>query len=224
MDVPSLESHRSGRQSIVPACLALIGFALLLAGCTSGGDQGQASAPSAPSPRVERQALDNLLALYQEAVVAEDSDRLQALLAPASALSQAQTTTAPRQDPLEVVTDPTALQATLRATLQQTTVTALAIPPETVQVAADHSSVTFLEVASTLEPQTVTQSTRVYRTTWGLSRVGTEVVRVGISVVSHSGPLVEVTTPGLLVAGLPQPLTVRATTTAFALAATEAPS
>jgi nitrous oxidase accessory protein NosD/streptogramin lyase len=196
---------------------------LLLAGCTSGGDQGQASAPSAPSPRVERQAIDNLLALYQAAVVAEDSDRLQALLAPATALAQAQTTTAPRQDPLEVVTDPTAFQATLRATFQQTTVTALTIPPETVEVAPDQSSVTFLEVESTLNPQTVTQHTRVYRTTWGLSRVGTDVVRVGISAVSRAGPLVEVTTRGLLVAGPPQPLTVRAPTAGFALAAVEVP-
>ena len=68
---------------------------LLLTGCTSGGDQGQATAPSAPSPRVERQAIDNLLALYQEAVVAEDSDRLQALLAPATALAQTTTALAP---------------------------------------------------------------------------------------------------------------------------------
>ena len=60
---------------------------LLQGGCSSGGDQGQATAPSAPSPQVERQALANLLALYQEAVVAEDSDRWQALLAPASAMA-----------------------------------------------------------------------------------------------------------------------------------------
>ena len=66
----------------------LLTLALLLAGCTSGGDEGQATAPSAPSPRVERQALANLLALYQEAVVAEDSDRLQALLAPATVLAR----------------------------------------------------------------------------------------------------------------------------------------
>lgn len=73
----------------------LLGLLLCLAGCTSGGDQGQATAPSAPSPRVERQAIDNLLALYQEAVVAEDGDRLQALLAPAPAQPPA----APPQDP-----------------------------------------------------------------------------------------------------------------------------
>ena len=201
------------------SALALMALLLLLTGCTPGGDQGQATAPSAPSPRVERQAIDNLLALYQEAVVAEDSDRLQALLAPATAL--AQTTTAPRQDSPGCLTDPTAFQAALRATFQQATVTALTIPPETVQVAPDQRSVTFLEVESTLNPQTVTQQTRVYRTTWELSRVGTGVVRLGISAVSRVGPLVEITTASLLVAGPPQPLTVRAPTAAFVLAAVE---
>ena len=82
--------------------LLLLALLLCLAGCTSGGDQGQATAPSAPSPAVERQALANLLALYQEAVVAEDSDRLQALLAPAAALAPGpdhRRPSAPRQDP-----------------------------------------------------------------------------------------------------------------------------
>ena len=102
-----------------------------------GGDQGQAIAPSAPSPRVERQAIDNLLALYQEAVVAEDSDRLSALLAPATALVPGQPTAVPRQDPPGAVADPGVLQATLHTTFQQTTVTALAIPPETVVLAPD---------------------------------------------------------------------------------------
>ena len=121
------------------------------------------------------------------------------------------------------MTDPTALQEALRATFQQATVTALVIPPETVGIAPDQSSVTFLEVESTLDPAMVAQHTRVYRTTWGLSRVGTGVVRFGISAVRREGPLVEVTTAGLLVAGPPQPLTVRAPTAAFALAAVEVP-
>ena len=111
----------------------LLLLSLYLAGCTSGGDQGQATAP-APSPQVERQALDNLLTLYQEAVVAEDSDRLLALLAPATALAQAQTT-APCARTRRLLDSPTALRDTLRATFQQATVTALAIPPETVEVA-----------------------------------------------------------------------------------------
>ena len=221
MHIPYVRS-RGRRIAPLPGCSGSGCCSCYLAGCTSGGDQGQATAPSAPSPRVERQAIDNLLALYQEAVVAEDSDRLQALLAPATALAS-QTTTAPRQDPPGSLTDPTALRDTLRATFQQATVTALTIPPETVQVAPDQSSVTFLEVESTLEPRTVTQHTRVYRTTWGLSRVGTGVVRLGISAVSRAGPLVEVTTAGLLVAGPPQPLTVRAPTAAFVLAAVEVP-
>ena len=209
----------------IPHVLMLLELALLLclASCTSGGDEGQATAPSAPSPRVERQAIDNLLALYQEAVVAEDSDRLQALLAPAATSGPAQSTATPRQDPTGAFADPAALQQALRTTFQQATVTALAIPPESVVIAPDQSSVTFLEVESTLDPATVSQHTRVYRTTWGLSRVGTGVVRVGISAVSRLGPLVEVRTVGLLVAGPPQPLIIRAPTATFALAAVELP-
>ena len=102
--------------------LLLLVLSSFLSQCTPGGDQDQATAPSAPSPPVEHQALANLLALYQEAVVAEDSDRPQALLAPATALAQAQTTaTAPalRQDPPGVSAAPAALQETLRATLHR---------------------------------------------------------------------------------------------------------
>ena len=97
----------------------------------------------------------------------------------------AATAPALRQDPPGAFAAPAALQDALRATFQQATVTALAIPPETVVIAPDQSSVTFLEVESTLDPATVAQHTRVYRTTWGLSRVGTGVVRLGISAVSR---------------------------------------
>jgi hypothetical protein len=127
----------------------LLVLLLGLAGCTSGGGEGQATAPSAPSPQVERQALANLLALYPEAVVAEDSDRLQALLAPEAVLMPAQPTAVPRQDPSGAFADLTTFQATLRTTFQHTAVTALAIPPETVVLAPDQSQVTFLEVEST---------------------------------------------------------------------------
>jgi hypothetical protein len=205
----------------------LCALTLLLAGCAPGGDSGHPTAPSVPSPTVERQAIANLLALYQEALVAEDSDRLHALLAPGATLGQAQSAAAPpalrHQDPTGVFADLSAFQEAMRATFQQRTVTALAVPPETVVIAPDQNSVTFLEVESTLDPQTVAQHTRVYRTTWGLSRVGTGVVRFGISAVSRQGPLVEVTTAGLLVAGPPLPLTVRAPTAAFVLAAVEVP-
>jgi len=87
--------------------MLLLGLILLVSSCTPGGDQGQPSAPSAPGPAVERQALAHLLALYQEAVVAEDSDRLHALLAPAAGPAQAQhaAPSAPRQEPVGALAD-----------------------------------------------------------------------------------------------------------------------
>jgi hypothetical protein len=121
---------------------------------------------------VESQAIANLLALYQEAVVAEDSDRLHALLAPPAALAQAQSAAASparRQDPTGAFADLAAFQEAMSTIFRQHTVTALAIPPATVEVAPDQSSITFLEVESTLDPQTLAQHTRVYRTTWGLA-------------------------------------------------------
>ena len=179
-------------------------------------------APGAPSPRVERQAIDNLLALYQEAVVAEDSDRLQALLAPAAALGQAQTTAAPRQDPTGAFADLAAFQAALRATFQQATVTALAIPPETLVMAPDQSSVTFLEVESTLDPRTLAQHTRAYRTTWQLHHGSTGgTATVGIAAVQRVGPLAQITTPGQVQAGALTRVTVTTPSTGWALARVE---
>src|SRR5262245_36670802 len=121
------------------AGLCVLLLVLLQAGCTSGGDSGHPTAPSAPSATVEPQAITNLLTLYQEAVVAEDSDRLQALLAPVAALPQPQTT--PRQDSTGTFADLAAFQEALRITFQQFTVTALAIPPASVVFAPDESSV-----------------------------------------------------------------------------------
>jgi hypothetical protein len=196
----------------------LLVLLLLLAGCSSGGGEGQATAPSAPSPRVERQALDNLLALYQEAVVAEDSDRLQALLAPALV----QTAAVPRQDPPGALTGPATLQDTMRATFQQTTVTALVIPPETIVIAPDQSSVTFLEVESTLDPVTLAQHTRVYRTTWQLRRDSADsTVTFGIGTVQRLGPLAQVTTPGQIQSGALTRVTVTTPTAGWALADVE---
>src|SRR5262245_15425168 len=186
-----------GKEAGVDRFMLLMVLILLMSSCTSGGDQGQATAPSAPSPRVERQALDNLLTLYQEAVVAEDSDRLQALLVPATMSGQAQTTAVPRQDPTGAFADLTSFQEAMRGTFQQTTVTALSIPSATVDITPDQSRVTFLEVESLLDPRTVVQHTRVYRTTWQLRRATTgDTVTFGIAAVQRQGPVVQITTPG----------------------------
>src|SRR5882672_9060521 len=150
MMVASELVHGESRRGRLLHALPLVALLLLLAGCQPGSDQGQATAPSTPSSKVERQAIANLLALYQEAVVAEDSDRLSALLAPAA--PQAQTTAALRQDPTGAFADLAAFQEAMRTTFRQATVTALALPPDTVEMAPDQSRVTFLEVESTLDP------------------------------------------------------------------------
>ena len=77
-------------------------------------------------------------------------------------------------------------------------------------IAPDRGSVTFLEVESTLDPVSLMQATRVFRTTWQLARgVADGEVTVRIAAVTRQGPLVEVHTPGLLLAGPPASVEVR---------------
>ena len=223
MNTPVLARHRSWRWLGMPHVLLLLGLALFLSGCDPGGNQGSLSSQPAPSAPGEQQAVDNLLALYREAVLAEDIDRLQALLQPEPALTQ--TAGAPRtarQEPSGAFADLAVFRQALSDTFLAHAVTALELPETEVVLAPDRGSVTFLEVESTLDPAHLTQATRVFRTTWQLARTEADgVVTVRIAAVIRPDPLVEVHTPGLLLAGPPAPVEVRAASAAFALAAAE---
>jgi hypothetical protein len=209
----------------MPHVLILLGLALLLSGCDPGGNQGSLSTPDGPSAPVEQQAIQRLLELYREAVLAEDIDRVQALLQPAPALGQAAASQrTARQAADGTFPDLATFRQALSATFVTQAVTALELPATEVVIAPDHSSVTFLEVESTLDPASLTQATRVLRTAWQLARTEADgVVTFRIAAVRRPEPLVEVHTPGLLVAGPPQPLTVHARSTAFAPVAVEVP-
>ena len=62
-----------------PGLLVLLGLGLW-AGC-SASDKQTLTAPTAASPQLEQQAIANLFDLYRQALLQEDIDRLQALLA-----------------------------------------------------------------------------------------------------------------------------------------------
>jgi hypothetical protein len=174
---------------------------------------------------LEQRAVDNLLALYSTARRQADIDRVDALLDPAAP----QATTAAlvaqgsqRQVDEGAVTDVQALRATLTKTFRTRTVTGLDIPAETIKVATDRHSVTFLEVESTEDPVTLVQQTRLFHTTLGLTQDevhGTVTVRIGT--VQREGPLVQVTTPGQVQAGALTRVEVRGTGEPFALAGVE---
>src|SRR5262245_60223678 len=142
--------HANRPRSTVALLLLL---PLLLAGCQPGGNQGNPAAPASPSAQVERQAVDNLLRLYREALLAEDSDRLQALLQPEATLTRAagalHTT---RQEPSGAFADLAAFRDALSNTFRTQVLTAVEIPDAAVLLAPDRRSVTFLEVESTLDP------------------------------------------------------------------------
>src|SRR5262245_8060825 len=203
----------------------LLGLGLLLVGCNTGGNQGSLAPQSGTALTLERQAVDNLLTLYRTALRQADIDRVDALLQPAAP----QPTTAAlvaqraqRQVEEGAVRDVQALRATLTTTFRTRTVTALDIPADTIKVAPDRHSVTFLEVESTEDPVTLVQQTRLFRTTLGLTQDevhGTVTVRIGT--VQREGPLVQVTTLGQVQAGALTRVEARGTGEPFALAGVE---
>src|SRR5438309_2730057 len=84
------------RQSL----LVLLCLALLVAGCGTS-DHQTLTTPTAASPQAEQQAITNLLDLYRQALLQQDIDRLQALLATETPSTQQGTSrqqAAPRQE------------------------------------------------------------------------------------------------------------------------------
>jgi hypothetical protein len=222
MQIMACRHHLSAPWRAIAWLLLCLTVFCLLTGCDPGGNPGSLSSQPVPSAPGEQQAVDNLLRLYREAVLAEDIDRVHALLQPTPALAQVAALPAAPQATDGTFADLAAFRQALSATFVMQAVTALELPTAEVVLASDRSSVTFLEVESTLDTASLTQATRVFRTTWQLARTETNgVVTFRIAAVRRPEPLVEVHTPGLLVAGPPQPLTVQARSAAFALAAVE---
>ena len=96
-----------------------------------------ASPPSSPSPQVEQQAIENLVALYQQAVLQEDIDRFETLLQSSAAVQSNQRQSS---DP---ITSLSTLRDTLRSTFQQHTLSGLTIVADSLTIASDHLSVSF---------------------------------------------------------------------------------
>ena len=164
----------------------LLGLVLFLSSCDPGGNQGSLSTPDSPSAPAEQQAIQRLLELYREAVLAEDIDRLQALLQPVPALAQVAAQPAAPQAADGVFADLATFRQALSATFVTQAVTALELPAAEVVIAPDRGNVTFLEVESTLDPARLTQSTRVFRTTWQLARAVSGEWCEGITIQSVS--------------------------------------
>jgi hypothetical protein len=136
----------------------------------------------------------SLLRLYRQALLEEDIDLLATLLEPSDALPQAQT-----QEPF---VDAQTFRQTMTTAFRTFTLTGLEMPPADVQVAPDGRRVTFLEVESVEDPTALAQHTRVYRTTWQLSRAESSgTVAFRIAAVQREGPLVEIISLGQVQAG-----------------------
>lgn len=191
----------------------LLGLALLWAGCGTS-DNRTLTAPTAASPQLEQQAIITLLDLYRQALLQEDIDRVEELLASEAALAQAAIVGQQRTEDGGTWTDVQAFRTSLTATFRTRTMTALAIPPETIQVSPDRRSVTFLEAESVEDPTILEQRTRLFRTTLQLTQDTVPgVTTLRIAAVRRDGPLVQIRTPGQVQAGALTRIEVLATAT-----------
>jgi hypothetical protein len=127
MQTTACRHHLSAPWRAIAWLLLCLTVFCLLTGFDPGGSQGSLSTPDDPSAPAEQQAIQRLLALYREAVLAEDIDRLQALLQPEPALAQAAPHTA-RQAATGAFADLVAFRQALSDTFVTQAVTALELP------------------------------------------------------------------------------------------------
>src|SRR5207237_705991 len=135
---------------------------------------------------------------------------------------EAQTGT-PRQDTTTrqeggTFIDAEAFRSAMSTAFRTRTITGFELPAETVQVAADRRSVTFLEIEHIEDPATLVQQTHLLRTTWRLTpdqAPGVTTFRIGA--VQREGPAVQVTTRGQIQAGALTRVEVTGTGTLFPL-------
>src|SRR5437879_5847357 len=217
-------SLRSPGWDVYPCLVMLLGLAFLWAGCGTS-DHQMLTTPTAASPLLEQQAIANLFDLYRQALLQQDIDRLQALLAAETSSAQPGTPrqqAAPRQEDGSPLTDAGAFLTAMSTAFRTLTITGFELPAETVQVAADRRSVTFLEIETTEEPAMLVQQTRLLRTTWGLTPdqvPGVTTFRIGA--VRREGPVVQVITRGQIQAGALTRVEVTGTGAPFSLAGVE---
>lgn len=182
--------------------LGLLGLVGCLLGCDGGGSSGSISAPSATNPQLDQAAVQEVLKLYQSAVLQEDIDRLQMLL-------EAEGGSIGRQSFRQHMTE----------TFQRFNITALELSEVSMHSAPQGLTVSFREALSLEDPRTQVQLTRSGSTTWQLVRRSSSrgAVTLLIAAVTRTGPQVEVITRGLAHAGVLTRVEVSETTGTIAL-------
>ena len=197
-------------------CLLLFPAAPLTAGrLRPGGDQGSLSTPDAPSAGGTAGGGQPAAAVSRGAA----GRRHRPPASTAAACPGPARWRGSRAAANGTFADLATFRQALSDTFRTYALTALELPNAEVVLAPDLGSVTFLEVESTLDPQTLAQHTRLFRTTWQLQRTATgEMVTFSIRAVQRDGPLVQITTPGQVQAGALTRVSVTTPSAGFGLA------
>ena len=169
----------------------LLAFPLFLLSCSSGSGSAP-SQPSTPSPQVQRQTIMQMLDLYKIAMLQKDIDRLQEIVEDTPVASGAlRHAPIQRQDGTPTFVDVQQFLSEISTAFRTQSITALDLAA--IQVAGDGSQVEFLETESVAEPTTLTQQTRLFRTTFQLSQQTADgVVTFRIKAVQREGPVAQV--------------------------------
>lgn len=191
---------RSERGVRMGVFFVLLGLCLMLLGCDNSGSSGTVSAPPAATPQLEDAAVQELVRLYQRALIQEDIDRLQSLLHDHGGVFGHQTF-------LDFMSE----------TFRRFTIIDLQPSEVVMQTVAEPFTVAFRETLSVIDPSPLQQRTRSVQTTWRLAKQtdGRGTVTILIAGGTQSGPAFELTTRGQIQAGVPVSLEVRETSGRF---------
>jgi sugar lactone lactonase YvrE len=207
--------------------LGLLGLLLLLSRCSGGEKSGSLSPQAERNLQLERQAVENLLTLYQTALRQEDIDRLQTLLQPDQPLVRANTRqqrATRRQTVTGTAQSVTEFRQAITTVFRSRDLIDLQLLNPDIRLEANLGSVSFLQVensvvrnGTTLEQQTLA----VRKTLRLIRREDAGKVIFAIDGVEEEGPQFQVVAPGRVLAGAPARVTVLETTGLFPIAGVE---
>lgn len=170
--------------------LGLLAYTLFLISCQDGENIDNLQPPPDISPPVIQETVESLLDVYRTALLQEDIDRLQTLLP------------SEEDETFEAIQ---IFRTAMTVAFRIYTIIDLRIPAEDIHISDDGQTVSFLEVETVDDPVTMMRRTRAFRTMMQLMFKDEDGgnIFLRIAAINRGHPVVQVTTPGQVLAGVP---------------------